>query len=129
MRVIVSALAICAASFLAGVVGDLSTASALQEAPAHARIVQLPPATLPPLDLHNAVRARPLPLRPISHAMTPVAIPHPAALVLESPAPIETESAFESLAGGPEEAAAAASSALKGRHLFAKTSDDKAGKA
>jgi hypothetical protein len=56
MRVIVTALAFCTLSFLAGVAGDLSVASQFETVaarPAYAR-VELPP------HLANAVRARPL---------------------------------------------------------------------
>ena len=81
MRVLVSALAICAASFLVGVAGDLSSASARQEAPARSQIVQLPPATLPPVDLSTAVRARPLPLRSAHARAIPTSVRAARALV------------------------------------------------
>jgi hypothetical protein len=53
MRVLVTALALCAVSFLAGLAGDLSVASTVSAEPASARVA------LPP-HLVNAVRAHPL---------------------------------------------------------------------
>jgi hypothetical protein len=53
MRVLVTALALCAVSFLAGLAGDLSVASPVAVEPASARV------SLPP-HLANAVRAHPL---------------------------------------------------------------------
>ncbi|MEJ0059881.1 MAG: hypothetical protein WDM79_10035 [Terricaulis sp.] len=56
MRVLVTALALCAVSFLAGLAGDLSIASPVAVEPASARVA------LPP-HLVNAVRAHPLTTR------------------------------------------------------------------
>ena len=76
MRIITTALAICAVSFVVDVVGDLSIArhpsDAAQAAAAHAEV--------PPY-LANAVRAHPLPAPPAAHqhrhsrAAEPVAAP------------------------------------------------------
>lgn len=57
MRVLMTAIAICAVSFLAGVAGDLSIAAQMpqaQQIAAPSAVVPLPP------HLENAVRARPL---------------------------------------------------------------------
>jgi hypothetical protein len=56
MRIFVTALALCAVSFLAGLAGDLSIASPVAVEPASARVA------LPPY-LENAVRAHPLTTR------------------------------------------------------------------
>ncbi len=132
MRVIVSALAICAASFLVGVAGDLSSASARQETLARPQIVQLPPAVLPPVDLTNAVRARPLPVRSMQARAVPTSF-RPAAALQAVPV---LEAADEVLAGGPvdslESPAAEAfvrESAKLNPVVAGKSGDDKASKA
>lgn len=85
MRVVVSALAICAISFIVGIAGDLSSAST--PAPARPAIVELPPMDLPPVDLENAVRARPLTPASSSAAAAERAAPVEAAAPAESAAP------------------------------------------
>lgn len=64
MRVVMTALAICALSFLTGVAGDLS-APRFAEASMPRAVVALPP------HLENAVRAAPLPVSTSAAAAAP----------------------------------------------------------
>jgi hypothetical protein len=126
MRILVSALAICAASFLVGVAGDLSSASARQEQPARPQIVQLPPMTAPAVDLTNAVRAHPLPVR---QAVAARSVSRAASVLRFDPAISATELAGDELAGGPDDSSLELPVAKVSPILAAKPSDEKASKA
>jgi hypothetical protein len=111
------------------VAGDLSSASARQEAPARPQIVQLPPMLAPPVDLTNAVRAHPLPLRQAAAHPTRAAAP----VLRVDPMLKPVELADEELAGGPDDSALelpAPRFSAKLRPLIAsKPGDEKAWKA